>query len=359
MRVDTGKLPLTLATGLSAGAFVLKVGELAQRSGLTVRTLHHYDSIGLLRPSARSDSGYRLYSDADIERLHAIQALRGMGLSLVDISTLLADADAAQVPALVARQIAQLDEQIERSQRLREQLVLTQSLLASGGRPPPEDWLAGLLLMKACQQYFSAEEIRRLFEDWRRLEADSSTLIDEFCRARDRGVPADDIALQPLVRRWMRLTMRWMRGDAAMLERWRQMRRAHPPTRGSGGGLDAATLDYIERAAQARLDLLRRYLSAEDIDRLDKTLDDAWDDLVERILLLVRQGTPPSAPEARPLVREWFDLLGRLTRHDDGLRARLIEAHAKEPFLRAGAAMVPAAREFIQQAIAALDPHVA
>lgn len=59
----------------------LKVGELARRCGLTVRTLHHYDQIGLLRPSARSDSGYRLYDRTDIARLHRIQVLRKLGLS--------------------------------------------------------------------------------------------------------------------------------------------------------------------------------------------------------------------------------------------------------------------------------------
>jgi DNA-binding transcriptional MerR regulator len=47
---------------------MLKVGELAERAGLTVRTLHHYDSIGLLRPSARSDAGYRLYDRNDVAR---------------------------------------------------------------------------------------------------------------------------------------------------------------------------------------------------------------------------------------------------------------------------------------------------
>ena len=64
---------------------MLKVGELARRTGLTVRTLHHYDSIGLLSPSARSDSGYRLYQRDDIARLHQIQALRRFGMSLADI----------------------------------------------------------------------------------------------------------------------------------------------------------------------------------------------------------------------------------------------------------------------------------
>ena len=47
----------------------LTIGALAKRTGLTVRTLHHYDQIGLLSPSGRTDGGYRLYSDADILRL--------------------------------------------------------------------------------------------------------------------------------------------------------------------------------------------------------------------------------------------------------------------------------------------------
>ncbi|KQN67535.1 hypothetical protein ASF04_17235 [Duganella sp. Leaf61] len=64
---------------------LLKIGELAKRTGLTVRTLHHYDAIGLLQPSARTDAGYRLYNRTDIARLHHIQALRKFGLSLADI----------------------------------------------------------------------------------------------------------------------------------------------------------------------------------------------------------------------------------------------------------------------------------
>ena len=58
----------------------LTVGEVARRTGMTVRTLHHYDTIGLVSPSARSDAGYRLYHARDIERLHAVQALKQLGL---------------------------------------------------------------------------------------------------------------------------------------------------------------------------------------------------------------------------------------------------------------------------------------
>jgi DNA-binding transcriptional MerR regulator len=72
---------------------MLKIGELGKHTGLTVRALHHYDAIGLLKPSARSDAGYRLYNRHDIARLHQIQALRKFGLSLADIGVYLARPD--------------------------------------------------------------------------------------------------------------------------------------------------------------------------------------------------------------------------------------------------------------------------
>ena len=80
----------------------LKVGELARRTGLTVRTLHHFDQIGLLKPSARSESGYRLYGRDDVARLHGIQALRYLGLPLKEIAGMLAGAGEA-LPVIVGR----------------------------------------------------------------------------------------------------------------------------------------------------------------------------------------------------------------------------------------------------------------
>ena len=66
------------------------IGELAGSTGLTVRTLHHYDRIGLLQPTDRSPSGYRLYGSEDVQRLYRILALRQLGLSLKDIDAALA-----------------------------------------------------------------------------------------------------------------------------------------------------------------------------------------------------------------------------------------------------------------------------
>ncbi|GAA2522214.1 hypothetical protein Ahu01nite_083750 [Winogradskya humida] len=65
------------------------VGELAAATGLTVRTLHHYDEIGLVRPSRRNAAGHRRYTAGDVRRLHRVVALRGFGFSLAEIAALL------------------------------------------------------------------------------------------------------------------------------------------------------------------------------------------------------------------------------------------------------------------------------
>ncbi|MFJ4654686.1 MerR family transcriptional regulator [Nocardia sp. NPDC088792] len=69
---------------------VWKVGELAAEAGLTVRTLHHYDRIGLVRPAGRTNTGHRLYTEADVQRLYQVLALRQLGLGLDQIANVLA-----------------------------------------------------------------------------------------------------------------------------------------------------------------------------------------------------------------------------------------------------------------------------
>ena len=78
----------------------LTVGRMAKLAGVTVRTLHHYDTLGLLTPSARSVAGYRLYEEADCERLQEILFYRELGFGLEEINTLLQDPDYERVGAL-------------------------------------------------------------------------------------------------------------------------------------------------------------------------------------------------------------------------------------------------------------------
>jgi DNA-binding transcriptional MerR regulator len=68
------------------------VGELAKLTGVTVRTLHHYDEVGLVCPSQRTAAGYRLYDDADVLRLHQVLLLREVGLPLEEIAAAIDEA---------------------------------------------------------------------------------------------------------------------------------------------------------------------------------------------------------------------------------------------------------------------------
>lgn len=66
-----------------------KIGDVAKRTGLSIRALHHYDQIRLVSPSRQHSSGHRWYTQADIVRLHTVVALRDLGMPLTDIGKVL------------------------------------------------------------------------------------------------------------------------------------------------------------------------------------------------------------------------------------------------------------------------------
>ncbi len=327
---------------------LLKVGELARRTGLTVRALHHYDSIGLLRPTGRSDSGYRLYSRDDVARLHGIQTLRRMGLSLADVAQQL-DGGAVTLPDILVRQIGALDQQIAQAQALRERLGAMQAVLAGGGQPEIDDWLTSLSMMNIFEQYFSAGELKHVFERWKRSKSEWPPLVQAVREAMDRGVPPDSLALQPLARQWMEVSARWMDGDLALLDRWGSMLREQPGLP-LPSGMDRSLLDYINQAVQLRLAVLAKYVSADQLQRLDKTLEPQWQALSERAERLIGEGVSPQAADARRLASDWHQLVDRLVRHDSALRERMLAAYENEPLIQAGMVFSPRVRDYVRQA---------
>lgn len=326
---------------------LLKVGELARRTGVTVRALHHYDSIGLLRPSGRSEGGYRLYDREDVARLHGIQTLRRMGVPLAEVATLL-DGDAGTLRAIVARQIGALDHEIARNQALRERLGVMQLVLAGGGQPAIDDWLASLALMSTYEQYFSVAELKRAFERWKQCAAEWPPLVQAIRTAMDSGMQPDAIELQPLLQQWMDLATRWMDGDLELLRRWGSMLREQPGLP-LPAGMDLELLDYIDDATRRRLAVLARHVGPEQQQRLNETRL-AWRALLERARHLMDEGVPPQAPAARDLARDWQALMDRTTGHDAALRERLLAAYENEPLLQAGMPFTPALRHYVEQA---------
>jgi DNA-binding transcriptional MerR regulator len=120
-----------------------RVGEVARATGLTVRTLHYYDEIGLLVPSARSGAGYRLYRAADLERLYRIMRLRRIGMTLDDVKRALDDAD-WPLETTLGRHLDQLDRQLAATQRLRASLGAVASTVLASVTPSTQDLLTVL-----------------------------------------------------------------------------------------------------------------------------------------------------------------------------------------------------------------------
>ncbi|CAM4417865.1 MerR family transcriptional regulator [Deinococcus marmoris] len=85
------------------------VGEVALLTRLSIRTLHHYDDIGLLRPGARTEAGYRLYTPADLARLWRVLSYRELGFPLAEIARVL-DAPPGDEVAALRTQVALLRE---------------------------------------------------------------------------------------------------------------------------------------------------------------------------------------------------------------------------------------------------------
>lgn len=98
-----------------------RIGSLARETGLTVRTLHHYDRLGLLSPQSRTEGGHRCYTGDDVRRLHRIVALRSLGISLEEIGTLL-DGEIDPV-GLLHRQLDEVESRIRKATEVRTRLV--------------------------------------------------------------------------------------------------------------------------------------------------------------------------------------------------------------------------------------------
>jgi DNA-binding transcriptional MerR regulator len=328
---------------------LLKVGELAKRTGLTVRTLHHYDAIGLLAPSARSDAGYRLYNHVDIARLHCIQALRNLGLSLSEIDSMLA-VNGASLPDIITRQLHALDQEIKRATDLRHRLTMLQNRLLVGLQPEADDWLTALELMETHGKYFTAAELKFISESWKQVEGEWQPLIKDIRAAMEKNLAADTRDVQVLARRWMDLSMRWMKDDVDLLRRWKEMCQKEPAAHGRSG-IDAQLSRYIGKAIELRLAAFQRHLDIDDIKRLNKNLDSKWHQLELDAQKIVSE-MPIDSKEAQQLVSRWSDLVDAVTDHDPAIREKFLKAVKSEPLVQASSPLSPEVSDFIRRAYA-------
>ncbi|MFI7153426.1 MerR family transcriptional regulator [Nonomuraea sp. NPDC050022] len=97
-----------------ASADHLHIGEVATRTGLSLRTIRHYDEVGLVRPSARSQGGFRLYTEADVARLMVIRRMKPLGFTLEEMGELLSITDRLDDTGAAALEAAEREQMLAR-----------------------------------------------------------------------------------------------------------------------------------------------------------------------------------------------------------------------------------------------------
>ena len=339
---------------------LLKVGELAKRSGLTVRTLHHYDEIGLLTPSARADNGYRLYDRRDVARLHQIVALRRFGLSLAEIGAYFAQPN-APLASIVERQIAMLDEQIDQAARLRGHLVRLHGTLLDGQEPELADWLSTLELMTMYDKYFSKDELARLpmYYDSQAMEAQWSELVDEARALMEGGTPPEDERPRALSVRWMTMLARDTNGDPRLLAKLNRMHDSEPSMQ-AHIGISPALRDYVLRAfAETKMLVYEKYLSPDEIRFMRANYGKRameWPQLMADVRDAIEAGLTPDSPEGAALARRWLELFRSYAGDDPNTHRKFREALQNEPELRVGTLADETLLTFVRQAMQRIAP---
>lgn len=191
----------------------MNVGQVAAAAGISVRTLHHWDSVGLLRPSGRTTSGYRSYDEPDLERLQQVLTYRQLGFALGDISALLDD------PSIDA-----LDHLRRQQELLAQRIARLQSTAALVRRAVEAKRMGMSLDPHELREVFGNDDPTRYAEeveqrwgssdawessrartaayskaDWLRVQAEGEDIERRFAAALAAGVPADDQAVAALV----------------------------------------------------------------------------------------------------------------------------------------------------------------
>jgi DNA-binding transcriptional MerR regulator len=243
-----------------------KVGEVTRISGVSVRTLHHYDEIGLLVPSGRSDAGYRLYSAGDLRRLRQILFYRELDFPLEQIAEILAD-PAVELGGHLRRQHRLLRGRLARTEALLQAIETELEAHAMGISLTPEEQLEifGTDQLPAWQQEAEErwgntepwrESRRRTAaytkEDWTRIKHEADAIEAALEAAMRASVPADGEQATELAEAHRTHISRWFYDCSyAMHARLAELYISDPRFRENYEGRAAGLAGYVHDAIVA------------------------------------------------------------------------------------------------------------
>jgi DNA-binding transcriptional MerR regulator len=240
-----------------------KVGDLAKQTGLSVRTLHYYDEIGLLKPSHHTEAGHRLYAEADIIRLQQIVSLRQLGFSLEEIKDFLQNPDFSPV-ALIQSHLDKLHQQIELQQKLARLLESISNRLQASEDVSVNDVIQAIEVSKMAEdlfnKYYTPEQ--RQYLDQRRemlgnevIEQAQKDWQDLFAAVQaemNKGTDPTDEKVLALAKRWSELIEGFTGGNPGIMHSLNNMVQTEYPTMEQQFGFpDRSLFEYIGKAQAA------------------------------------------------------------------------------------------------------------
>lgn len=235
----------------------VQIGALARATGLTVRTLHHYDAIGLLVPGQRSASGRRLYDAAELERLYRIVALRRLGLSLGQIAAAL-DSPPELADAIRAHR-DQVQAAIEHQRRLAGTLTRILDHIAARREPAVADLITAIEGIAMTDRHFTSEQQADLAQRADALGADGlraaedqwARLIADVRAEHAAGTDPRGPRMRELAREWKGLIEAFTGGDEATRRSLQAMYREEGSSAASRGMVDPELMGYVGQALSA------------------------------------------------------------------------------------------------------------
>lgn len=239
---------------------LLKVGEVAKKTGLTVRALHYYDEIGLLTPTHRSDAGYRLYTADDLMQLQKIKSLQQLGFSLEDITSLM-QSGIEPLSDIINKHIQSLTFQIEQQRVLILRLQTLADILQQGKSPTVELLLDSLKVTIMYEKYYTSEQMEKLAERRKEIGEDAITqaqqewqdIFEQFRILHENNEPASCEAAQKLAKRSLELIELFTGGDSGIRQSLQNMYDSEGGENvlsQSGMKVDKALFAYVSEAME-------------------------------------------------------------------------------------------------------------
>jgi MerR family transcriptional regulator, thiopeptide resistance regulator len=238
-------------------SIAFKVGDLAKQTGVSVRTLHHYDEIGLLSPSHRTEAGYRVYSENDIIRLQQIVSLRQIGFSLEQIRECLEQEQFSPHHA-VQLHLSQLKEQMTLQQQLYKKLEAIATRLQSTDIISIQEFIQLIEVTTMIGKYYTPEQQDYLKsrgeqigqERIRQVETEWQDLIEKVRTEMEKGTDPSSESVQALARHWRSLIEEFTGGDPGVRQSLNTLYQQEGAEAASRGAMDTALAEYMSRAMQ-------------------------------------------------------------------------------------------------------------